>query len=105
MANKNRESLNVDPLDKETQAQPGKPDSMRGSTHQRYVGNLALYGNGDFARQGEDTTDPGVVGGGNIVGTTLEELSAEELEERGIRVNDAYRELYGVKAQRAPENK
>ncbi len=54
---------------------------------------FAEGGNGDFVRQGVDTTDPGVVGGGNIVGTTLEELSEEELEERGVRVNDAYKRL------------
>ncbi len=55
---------------------------------------FAEYGNGDTARKGIDTTSPGVTGGGgNIVGTDLEELSEEELEERGVRVNDAYREL------------
>ncbi len=55
---------------------------------------IAEYGNGDTARKGIDTTSPGVTGGGgNIVGTDLEELSEEELEERGVRVNDAYREL------------
>ncbi len=56
---------------------------------------IAEGGNGDTARRGIDTTAPGTLSGGNIVGTTLEELSEEELEERGVRVNDAYKRLQG----------
>ncbi len=66
-----------------------------GSTHRHYAGGLAQYGNGDFARQGIDTTAVGVLSGPNIVGTTLELLSDEELEARGIILSPAY------KAQRA----
>ncbi len=67
----------------------------KGSTHEHYAGGLAQYGNGDFARQGIDTTAVGVLSGPNIVGTTLELLSDEELEARGIILSPAY------KAQRA----
>ncbi len=68
-----------------------------GSTHEHYAGGIAQYGNGDFARQGVDTTAVGVSGGGNIVGTDLELLSDEELEARGIILSPAY------KAQRAAQ--
>ncbi len=55
---------------------------------------IAAYGSGDTARRGVDTTAPGVTGGGgNIVGTDLEELSEEELAERGIQPNAAYKRL------------
>ncbi len=54
---------------------------------------VVQYGNGDSVRRGVDTTAPGTLSGGNIVGTTLEELSEEELEERGIQPNAAYRRL------------
>ncbi len=60
---------------------------------------IVEYGNGDTARKGIDTTAPGVTGGGgNIVGTDLEGLSDDELEERGIQPNDAYKRLQGEQA-------
>ncbi len=101
-----KESMNVDPLDQHTEAKAGGANASRGSTHQQYVGNIAQYGNGDFVRQGVDTTDPGVIGGANIVGTTLEELSDDEPEGRGLRLNDAYKGLRGGQKQRpAADNK
>ncbi len=53
--------------------------------------DIAEGGNGDTARRGVDTTGPGTLSGGNIVGTDLEGLSEDELEERGVRVSDAYK--------------
>ncbi len=54
---------------------------------------IAEYGSGDTARRGVDTTGPGTLSGGNIVGTDLEGLSDDELEERGIQPNAAYKRL------------
>ncbi|MDP9379027.1 MAG: hypothetical protein M3Q29_02555 [Chloroflexota bacterium] len=59
---------------------------------------FAEGGNGDTARKGIDTTSPGTLSGGNIVGTDLEGLSDDELEERGIQPNDAYKRLQGEQA-------
>ncbi len=65
-----------------------------GSTHRHQEGGLAYYGTGDHVRMGIDTTDPGVTGpGGNIIGTTLEDLSDEELEARGYTLSESFKQL------------
>ncbi len=48
---------------------------------------FAEYGNGDTARKGIDTTSPGTLSGGNLVGTVYE----HDPEAAGVQVNEAYK--------------
>ncbi len=48
---------------------------------------IAEYGNGDTARRGVDTTSPGTLSGGNLVGTVYE----HDPEAAGVQVNEAYK--------------
>ncbi len=48
---------------------------------------FAEYGNGDSARRGIDTTSPGTLSGGNLVGTVYE----HDPEAAGVQVNEAYK--------------
>ncbi len=48
---------------------------------------FAEYGNGDTARRGIDTTSPGTLSGGNLVGTVYE----HDPEAAGVQVNEAYK--------------
>ncbi len=48
---------------------------------------VVQYGNGDSARRGIDTTSPGTLSGGNLVGTVYE----HDPEAAGVQVNEAYK--------------
>ncbi len=51
------------------------------------LAGFAEYGNGDSARRGIDTTSPGTLSGGNLVGTVYE----HDPEAAGVQVNEAYK--------------